>query len=62
MPGTKLLREWNGIEHTVTILMDGYDWQSRKYKSLSAVAKAITGTNWNGFRFFGFRDKSKGGA
>ena len=62
MPGTKLLREWNGIEHTVTILRDGYDWQSRKYKSLSAVAKAITGTNWNGFRFFGFRDKSKGAA
>ena len=62
MPGTKLLREWNGIEHTVTVLSDGYDWQSRKYKSLSAVAKAITGTNWNGFRFFGFRDISKGAA
>ncbi len=59
MPGTKLLREWNGTEHTVTILSDGYDWQSRKYKSLSAVAKAITGTNWNGFRFFGLRDKSR---
>ena len=59
MPGTKLLREWNGAEHTVTILSDGYDWQSRKYKSLSAVAKAITGTNWNGFRFFGLRDKSR---
>ena len=59
MPGTKLLREWNGTEHTVTILSDGYDWQARKYKSLSAVAKAITGTNWNGFRFFGLRDKSR---
>ena len=62
MPGTKLLREWNGTEHTVTILSDGYDWQSRKYKSLSAVAKAITGTNWNGFRFFGLRDKSRSAA
>ena len=62
MPGTKLLREWNGTEHTVTILSDGYDWQARKYKSLSAVAKAITGTNWNGFRFFGLRDKNRNAA
>ena len=62
MPGTKLLRKWNGVEHMVTMLSDGYEWNSRKYKSLSAVAKAITGTNWNGFRFFGFRDKSKGAA
>ena len=51
-----------GVGNYVTILRDGYDWQSRKYKSLSGVAKAITGTNWNGFRFFGFRDKSKGAA
>jgi len=62
MPGTKLLREWNGIEHTVTMLSDGYEWNARKYKSLSAVAKAITGTNWNGFRFFGLRDKSRSAA
>ena len=59
MPGTKLLREWNGVEHTVTMLSDGYEWNSRKYKSLSAIAKAITGTNWNGFRFFGLREKSR---
>jgi hypothetical protein len=59
MPGTKLLREWNGVEHMVTMLSDGYEWNSRKYKSLSAVAKAITGTDWNGFRFFGLRDKSR---
>jgi hypothetical protein len=55
--GTRLVREWDGAEHTVTVLRDGYDWQSRKYRSLSAVAKAITGTNWNGFRFFGMREK-----
>ena len=54
--GTKLIREWNGVEHTVTVMADGYEWSGRKYKSLSAVAKAITGTSWNGFRFFGFRD------
>ena len=53
LPGTKLAREWNGIEHTVTVLHDGYDLSGRRFKSLSAVAKAITGTSWNGFRFFG---------
>jgi hypothetical protein len=61
-PGTKLIREWDGAEHTVTVLADGYAWEGRKYRSLSAVAKAITGTNWNGFRFFGFRDKQRSGA
>ena len=57
--GTRLVREWDGVEHTVTVLRDGYEWQGRKFRSLSAVAKAITGTNWNGFRFFGLRDKSR---
>lgn len=61
-PGTKLIREWDGAEHTVTVLGDGYAWEGRKYRSLSAVAKAITGTNWNGFRFFGLRDKQTSGA
>ena len=56
--GTRLVREWDGAEHTVTVLRDGYDWQGRKFRSLSAVAKAITGTNWNGFRFFGVRNVS----
>lgn len=51
--GTRLIREWDGIEHTVTILRDGFDWQGRKFKSLSAVARNITGVNWNGYRFFG---------
>jgi hypothetical protein len=60
-PGTKLIREWDGAEHTVTVLGDGYAWEGRKYRSLSAVAKAITGTNWNGFRFFGLRDKQRSG-
>ena len=58
--GTRLVREWDGVEHTVTVLRDGYEWQGRKYRSLSAVAKAITGTNWNGFRFFGMREIKKG--
>ena len=57
--GTRLVRQWDGAEHTVTVMKDGYDWEGRKYRSLSAVAKAITGTNWNGFRFFGMREKKR---
>ncbi|ABA05212.1 conserved hypothetical protein [Nitrobacter winogradskyi Nb-255] len=54
--GTRLMREWDGVEHTVTVMKDGFDWQGRKFKSLSAVARAITGTQWNGYRFFGLRE------
>jgi hypothetical protein len=57
--GTKLLREWDGAEHTVTVLKNGFDWQGCKYKSLSAVARAITGTRWNGYRFFGLRERKQ---
>ncbi len=42
-----------------TVLKDGFDWEGRKYKSLSAVARAITGTRWNGYRFFGFRERKR---
>ena len=54
--GTRLVREWGGVEHTVTVMKDGFDLQGQKFKSLSAVAKAITGTQWNGYRFFGLRE------
>lgn len=54
--GTRLIREWQGIEHTVTALSDGYEWQGRPYKSLSSVARAITGTRWNGWIFFGLKN------
>ena len=57
--GTRLIREWQGIEHCVTVMHDGYEHQGRPYKSLSAVARAITGTRWNGWVFFGL--KSTGG-
>ena len=57
--GTKLIREWDGIEHTVTVMKDGFDWQGRKFKSLSAVAREITGTRWNGYRFFGLRERKR---
>jgi hypothetical protein len=55
--GTRLIREWKGVEHVVTVTADGYDWQGRPYKSLSAVARAITGTRWNGWTFFGLKNR-----
>jgi len=57
--GTKLIREWDGVEQTVTVLKDGFDWRGRKFKSLSAVAREITGTRWNGYRFFGLRERKR---
>jgi hypothetical protein len=53
--GTRLIREWQGIEHHVTVMTDGFEYEGRKYKSLSAIARAITGTRWNGPLFFGLR-------
>ena len=62
-PGTVLGREWNGRVHRVAVLADGFAWNGETYPSLSKVALAITGTRWNGPRFFGMRDKqSKGGS
>ena len=57
-PGTMLAREWNGRMQRVTVLADGFAWNGKTYPSLSKVALAITGTRWNGPRFFGLRDKS----
>lgn len=54
--GTRLIREWQGVEHTVTVLKDGFEWQGRPYKSLSAIARAITGTRWNGWVYFGLKN------
>jgi hypothetical protein len=56
-PGTLLVREWNGQLHRVMVLADGYAWNESIYPSLSKVARAMTGTRWNGPRFFGLRDK-----
>ena len=53
--GTRLVREWKGVEHVVTVTAQGFEWQGRPYKSLSAIARAITGTRWNGPVFFGVR-------
>ncbi len=54
--GTRLLREWQGVEQIVTVTADGFEWQGWPYKSLSAIARAITGTRWNGWGFFGLKN------
>jgi hypothetical protein len=56
-PGTMLAREWNGRMQRVAVLADGFAWNGKTYPSLSKIAQAITGTRWNGPRFFGLRDK-----
>jgi hypothetical protein len=55
--GTRLIREYHGVEHSVTVLHDGYEYQGRPYQSLSAIARAITGTRWNGWLFFGLKNR-----
>jgi len=55
--GTVLTREWNSHQHRVIVVDGGFSWEAQTYKSLSEIAKAITGTKWNGPRFFGLRDK-----
>lgn len=57
-PGTKLIRSWKGENHIVTALDSGFDWKRKRYESLSEVARAITGTRWNGFLFFGVKRRS----
>jgi Protein of unknown function (DUF2924) len=57
-PGTILTREWNAQIHRVMVADEGFAWHGKTYDSLSKVAFAITGTHWNGPRFFGLRDKS----
>jgi hypothetical protein len=57
--GTVLTREWGGQHHRVMVLDSGFAWQGRTYSSLSEIAKAITGTKWNGPRFFGLRDRKQ---
>ncbi|MFC4669446.1 DUF2924 domain-containing protein [Seohaeicola nanhaiensis] len=54
--GTRLLREWQRVEQVVPVTADGFEWQGRPYKSLSAIARAITKTRWNGWVFFGLKN------
>src|SRR5258706_16170433 len=59
-PGTQMIRQWQNTTHTVTALAEGFEWNGRTYKSLSAVANTITGANWNGFSFFGIKRAPSG--
>jgi hypothetical protein len=61
-PGTVLVREWDRRSQRVMVMADGFAWNGQTYDSLSKVAFAITGTKWNGPRFFGLRDKEDGPA
>jgi hypothetical protein len=57
-PGTRLAREWQGRRYEVDVLDEGFRLGATTYRSLSAVARVITGTRWNGLRFFGLREVS----
>ena len=57
--GTRLIREWNGERHEVTVACNGYEYRGKLFKSLSSVARVITGTRWNGPAFFGLRKQGK---
>lgn len=63
-PGTLLIRVWQGTTHRVTVMADGFAWNGMSYGSLSSIAKAITGSTWNGWIFFGLKrdDRSKNAA
>jgi len=59
-PGTRLMREWRGQSHEVLVLDAGFSWQGTRYRSLSAIARKITGTAWSGPLFFGLRSNRSG--
>jgi hypothetical protein len=58
-PGTRLVREWHGQTHTVLVHVDGVEWRGQRYKSLSVVARQITGAHWSGPRFFGLTSRKE---
>lgn len=57
-PGARLIREWNGVTHTVDVTDDGFEWKGEQYGSLSAIAREITGARWSGPRFFGVNGRA----
>jgi hypothetical protein len=57
--GTRLVRDWRGVGHTVVVTESGFEYDGKPWKSLSAIARAITGTHWNGPRFFGLVERHK---
>jgi hypothetical protein len=57
--GTRLVREWRGERHEVTVVPGGFEYLGRLYRSLTAIAKVITGQHWNGRLFFGLRRRNQ---
>ncbi len=58
-PGARFLREWRGETHSVVVLEEGFEWNGTQWRSLSAIAREITGVHWSGPRFFGLNGKAK---
>lgn len=58
-PGARLVREWGGQTHTVIVLEDGFEWQGKRWRSLSVIAREITDAHWSGPRFFGLNGKAE---
>jgi hypothetical protein len=58
-PGTRLVREWRGVTHTVLVRPDGFEWKGRQFRSLSVLARELTGAHWSGPRFFGLRERAR---
>lgn len=58
-PGTRLVREWHGVTHTVLVLDNGVEWRGMRFRSLSVVAREITGAHWSGPRFFGLQKNER---
>jgi hypothetical protein len=58
-PGTKLVREWHGRVHTVSVLDDGFEYQGERHRSLTHIAQRITGARWSGPRFFGISKRRR---
>ena len=58
LPGTRLIREYDGVQHVVTVRADDFELEGRPYRSLSAIARHITGTRWNGWTFFGLKGRA----
>jgi hypothetical protein len=57
--GTRLVRDWHGVGHTATVLDGGFEYDGKQWRSLTAIANAITGTKWNGPRFFGLAERKR---
>lgn len=58
-PGGRLVREWNGVTHVVDVTEGGFDWNGQSWRSLSVIAREITGAHWSGPRFFGLMGRTR---